>query len=353
MRYFLFLLEGKFLKALVICIVLDTIFGILRAIRERKLNSNIGIDGTIRKAGMLISIIFFGLLDLVLELNLIGFIPEEIRSVIHLNKVGISDLFNILFIVFEILSVFKNMIKCKLPIPKKLQKFLENVLNHFIEICACKDFKIIDCEFNGIIDFDKVVKEVDFVMIRAGFGKRTRLKKEAKVDKMFKRNVEGCIRVGLPFGIYYYSYALNEEEAKEEVGFIISTIKDYKEFITFPVAIDMEDSDNYKKNSGFPTNEVLCNICKVACDTLGNAGYYPIIYANLDYFTHYLKEESIARYNKWLAWWSKEAIEKIDKEKYQMLQYSSIGKVDGIGSNVDMNESFVEYNKLILYLKEF
>ena len=131
MRYFLFLLEGKFLKALVICIVLDTIFGILRAIRERKLNSNIGIDGTIRKAGMLISIIFFGLLDIVLELNLLGFIPEEIRSVIHLNKVGISDLFNILFIVFEILSVFKNMIKCKLPIPKKLQKFLENILNSF------------------------------------------------------------------------------------------------------------------------------------------------------------------------------------------------------------------------------
>lgn len=131
MRYFLFLLEGKFLKALVICIVLDTIFGILRAIRERKLNSNIGIDGTIRKAGMLISIIFFGLLDIVLELNLLGFIPEEIRSVIHLDKVGISDLFNILFIVFEILSIFKNMIKCKLPIPKKLQKFLENTLSSF------------------------------------------------------------------------------------------------------------------------------------------------------------------------------------------------------------------------------
>lgn len=131
MRYFLFLLEGKFFKALVICIVLDTIFGILRAIRERKLNSNIGIDGTIRKAGMLISIIFFGLLDIVLELNLLCFIPEEIRSVIHLDKVGISDLFNILFIVFEILSIFKNMIKCKLPIPKKLQKFLENTLNSF------------------------------------------------------------------------------------------------------------------------------------------------------------------------------------------------------------------------------
>ena len=205
-------------------------------------------------------------------------------------------------------------------------------------------------EFNGIIDFDKVVKEVDYVMIRAGFGARTKLNKPAKEDKLLKKNIEGCLKVGLPFGIYYYSYALDEKEAKEEVSFILSTIKDYKDLVSFPVAIDMEDADSYKKNSGFPTNEVLCNICKIACDSIGNAGYYPIIYANLDYFTHYLKEDSVKKYNKWLAWWSNEAISKVDREKYQMLQYSSIGKVDGIGSNVDMNESFVEYNKLILYL---
>ena len=131
MRYFNILVENNLLKALVICIVLDTIFGILRAIKERKINSNIGIDGTIRKAGMMISILFFGLLDFVLELNLIGFIPEEIRTAIKLQKVGIGDLFNVLFVIFEILSIFKNMIKCKLPIPKKLQKFLEDVFNKF------------------------------------------------------------------------------------------------------------------------------------------------------------------------------------------------------------------------------
>ena len=205
-------------------------------------------------------------------------------------------------------------------------------------------------EHNGIIDFDKVVKEVDFVMIRAGFGARTKLGKPAKVDKMFKKYVEGAIKVGLPFGIYYYSYALNEQEAKDEISFILSTIKDYRDYIAFPIAIDMEDSDRYKQNSGFPDNETLCNICKTACDIIGNAGYYPIIYANLDYFTHHLKEESISKYNKWVAWWSKEAVDKIDKTKYQMLQHSSIGKVEGIGTNVDLDESFVEYNKLILYI---
>lgn len=205
-------------------------------------------------------------------------------------------------------------------------------------------------EHNGIIDFDKLKDDVDYVMVRAGFGARTKKEKSAKVDKMFKKNVEGLIKVGIPFGIYYYSYALNEQEAKDEVSFILSTIKDYKDYISFPVAIDIEDADKYKEQSGFPDNKTLCNVCKTACDIIGNAGYYPIIYANLDYFTHYLTEDTIEKYNKWLAWWSKEALEKVDKKKYQMLQYSSIGKVAGIGTNVDLNESFIEYNKLILYL---
>lgn len=197
-------------------------------------------------------------------------------------------------------------------------------------------------EHNGIIDFSKVKDEVDFVMIRATFGK--------KEDKMLKKNARGCIENKIPFGFYYYSYALDEKYAKEEVSYFLQAIKEYKEFITFPLAIDMEDSDKFKEKNGFPTNEVLCNICKVACDSIGNAGYYPIIYANLDYFTHKLNLESIEKYNKWVAWWSKDSLEKVDKSKYQMLQYSKLGKVSGIGTNVDMNESFVEFNKLILYI---
>ena len=82
---------------------------------------------------MLTSVIFFGLIDIILELNLIGFIPEEIRKAIKLDTIGIADLFNMLFVIFESLSILKNMVKCKLPIPKKLQQFLENAFNKFTE----------------------------------------------------------------------------------------------------------------------------------------------------------------------------------------------------------------------------
>lgn len=131
MNFLYSLINNDGVKLLIIVIVLDTIFGILRAIKEKSLNSCIGIDGIIRKTGMLISIIFLALIDSIVNIDLIGFIPENVKNVFQFGKVGISDIFNLLFIIFEILSIFKNMILCKLPIPKKLQEFLENAMKEF------------------------------------------------------------------------------------------------------------------------------------------------------------------------------------------------------------------------------
>lgn len=131
MEKFISLFNNDGMKVLIVVIVLDLILGVLRAIREKNINSCIGIDGMIRKVGMLIVIVFLTIIDAIIHLDLIGFIPETIKEVLKLGKVGISSLFNILFIIFEILSIFKNMILCKLPIPKKLQVYLENVMKEF------------------------------------------------------------------------------------------------------------------------------------------------------------------------------------------------------------------------------
>lgn len=131
MENFLSLLNNDGMKILIVVIVLDLILGILRAIREKSINSCIGIDGMIRKVGMLIVVVFLTIIDSIIHLDLIGFIPETLRNSLKLGKVGISCLFNILFIIFEILSLFKNMIMCKLPIPKKLQVYLENIMKEF------------------------------------------------------------------------------------------------------------------------------------------------------------------------------------------------------------------------------
>ena len=125
------IIQNTSFKVLAILIIMDIVFGVLRAIKEGVANSTIGIDGMIRKTAMLMSVVFMCALDTVMDFNLIGFIPEKIKIALNFERVGFNDLFNILYIIFEFLSVLKNMIKCKLPIPKKFQKWLEDVLSKY------------------------------------------------------------------------------------------------------------------------------------------------------------------------------------------------------------------------------
>ena len=131
MQLLIFLNNCSEFKVLTILVILDSIFGALRAIREKQFNSNIGIDGLIRKFGMMISVIFFISIDIIENINLIGFIPEELRKAVNIEYFGISSMFLWLFIIYESLSILKNMIKCKLPIPKKFQNYLEKIFKTY------------------------------------------------------------------------------------------------------------------------------------------------------------------------------------------------------------------------------
>lgn len=197
-------------------------------------------------------------------------------------------------------------------------------------------------EMNGIIDFKKVKEDdIEFVMIRATYGRY-------KEDKMFKRNIEEATKVGLKVGIYYYSYALSIEQAKEEVSNLLKVINPYKDKIKYPVVIDMEDSDGYKANFGMPSNEVLCDIVRVAGEKISASGYYYMCYANKDWWENKLNV-GMENTPKWLAWWNVEE-DKIEKSKYGMWQKTSEGVIKGIGTKVDINFSFVDFEKLIEYL---
>lgn len=132
-NYINLLINNKNIQLLVIFICLDVIFGFLRSIKERKTNSTIGIDGIIRKTGMMITIIVTLVLDKMCNIDLIAFIPEDFKNYLHLGNCGITLLFNSLYIIFEILSIMKNMRKCKIPLPKQLNNFLDKLLSEFTE----------------------------------------------------------------------------------------------------------------------------------------------------------------------------------------------------------------------------
>ena len=79
----------------------------------------------------MIAIKNIAIIDYITGFDFIGFIPESVKEVIYINQVTLNDVFCILFIVFEILSILKNMVLCKLPIPFKLQQVLERILQEY------------------------------------------------------------------------------------------------------------------------------------------------------------------------------------------------------------------------------
>lgn len=110
--------SNKVIGLVVLAIVFDTVFGVMRAIKEKKFNSCAGIDGAIRKVGMLISLVFMLAIDMLVKINLIGFIPEAAREQLGLKSVGVAEFFALLYIAYETVSIFKNMALCGLPVKK-------------------------------------------------------------------------------------------------------------------------------------------------------------------------------------------------------------------------------------------
>lgn len=118
----------------VLAIVCDTVFGVLRAIKEKKFNSCAGIDGAIRKVGMLISLVFMLAIDVLIKINLIGFIPEQARTYLGLDTVGVAEFFALLYIAYEVVSIFKNMALCGLPVKKVWEKVREFLAKYTDEL---------------------------------------------------------------------------------------------------------------------------------------------------------------------------------------------------------------------------
>lgn len=117
-------LQNDIIQMVILAVVMDTVFGIFRAIRQRKLNSSFGIDGAVRKISMMASISFLVILDSIANINLIGFLPEEIREYLG-SKIGSAEFFGLIYLAFEVVSVLKNMALCGLPVRGVWQKVRE------------------------------------------------------------------------------------------------------------------------------------------------------------------------------------------------------------------------------------
>ena len=125
--------SNSFVKILLIAVALDTILGVLIAIKEHKFNSCVGIDGAIRKAGMLLSVGFLMATDVIMHINVLSMVPEEYVQILGIDKMGICEFFSLLFILYELVSILKNMTLCGLPVPTKIKKWIQKFLDDMTE----------------------------------------------------------------------------------------------------------------------------------------------------------------------------------------------------------------------------
>ena len=148
-------------------------------------------------------------------------------------------------------------------------------------------------EHNGAID--PRYYDHDFVMIRAGWSDT--------VDKLFERHVKTCEQYGIPYGVYWYSYALTPSSAKEEAEACLKAISGKK--ISVGVWFDMEDADSWKARNGWDRSKTnVSNICNEFCSIIENAGYYAGIYASLSWLTGSGQLIDCPAYDKWVAHWA-------------------------------------------------
>lgn len=116
------ILNSRVIQVVMIAVVFDTIFGVIRAVKEHKFNSCFGIDGAIRKISMIVSIAMLAIVDKLVKINLIAFIPDEARQFIGLEIIGTAEFFGLLYICYEVVSILKNMYLCGLPVKKVWEK---------------------------------------------------------------------------------------------------------------------------------------------------------------------------------------------------------------------------------------
>lgn len=155
------------------------------------------------------------------------------------------------------------------------------------------------------------VSKYDFVIIRACYGENT--------DEKFESFVKACESANIPYGVYVYDYALNDDEAKAEANYILNLIKDKD--IQMGVWFDMEDADGYKKKNGVLTKERCTNSCKIFCDILKEKGYYTGVYTSTYWIGTYVDTD----YPLWIANWGTNdgTIQSDHSDKAVIYQYTS------------------------------
>lgn len=201
-------------------------------------------------------------------------------------------------------------------------------------------FKGVDVSrHQGIIDWDKFLEDEhsDFAIIRAGFGKNN-------IDAQAVRNVAECERLGIPYGLYWFSYALTPEMARREAEYLSDFVGKHKP--SYPLVYDFEyDSVTHAVKNGVKiSRDFVLNCTEQFCHRLEELGFYAMFYCNNDYYQRYYQASKVAeKYDMWYARYATSPGRPVT-----LWQTSESGRVKGIQGKVDLDQTERDYPKIII-----
>lgn len=189
--------------------------------------------------------------------------------------------------------------------------------------------------WQGDIDWAKAKADgVEGVIIRLGYGEGN------NADKKAQRNISECKRLGIPFGIYWYSYADTPALAKEEGTDVVAKLKQFgvnPSDLAYPVYYDLEKW-TWEGHQPPTDPNVYNNIVNNWYSALQSAGYKNLgVYSYTSYLQGPLKHADIYAKTTWVAQYGARMGFDSFPTNSRGWQYTSTGKVDGISGNVDMN----------------
>lgn len=200
--------------------------------------------------------------------------------------------------------------------------------------------------WQGDIDWAKAKADgVEGAIIRLGYGEGN------NADKKAQRNISECKRLGIPFGIYWYSYADTPALAKEEGADVVAKLKQFgvnPSDLAYPVYYDLEKW-TWEGHQPPTDPNVYNNIVNNWYSALQSAGYKNLgVYSYTSYLQGPLKHADIYAKTTWVAQYGARMGFDSFPTNSRGWQYTSTGKVDGISGNVDMNAfGNKEYESLI------
>lgn len=160
-------------------------------------------------------------------------------------------------------------------------------------------------EWNGDIDLKQY--QGSFLILRISWSETA--------DERTEYYIRQCEQYGIPYGVYCYSYALNNEEADAEADFVLQRLKEIEKsvgtlrYMKLGIWFDMEDADAWKKrqtNGAFFDADLVTGICDTFCSKIRNAGYFAGIYASYSWWwfgSWGLIQNSVSSYGRWIAHW--------------------------------------------------